>query len=64
MTQGAPIDRRHPASLALIEMHHTFGPQLIRLAVIVRVVGVEGQDETFLEPDLLATSGRGACQHK
>jgi hypothetical protein len=54
MAERTPIDRCNPAALALIVMHDTFGPDLVRSAVIVRIVGVEGQDETLLEPNLLA----------
>jgi hypothetical protein len=51
MMEGTPIDRRDPTAFTLIVMHDPFRPQLIRSAVIVGVVRVEGQDETFLQPN-------------
>src|SRR5690349_4104931 len=53
MTERIPVDGRNPASLILIVMHDTFRPQLIRAAAIVRIVRIEGQDETFSQSNFL-----------
>jgi hypothetical protein len=53
MTQGIPINRSNPAVLSSIELNNTISPQLVGVALIVSVVGVESQDETVFEVNSL-----------
>jgi hypothetical protein len=51
--EAVPVDLNHPALLGLVIMNDAFGPHLIGLPVIVRVVGVEGHNQSMGEPDPL-----------
>jgi hypothetical protein len=53
VTEGIPVDRCNPAVLPSIELNDTIRPQLVGVALIISVVGVESQDETLLETDSL-----------
>jgi hypothetical protein len=44
MMDRGPVDGRHPALPGWIVVHHSFHAQFVRLAMIVGVVTVEGED--------------------
>src|SRR6266446_6785817 len=67
MTDCGPIDCCNPTLPIFIIVNNTFRAQFIRLTVIVRVISVEGEDQSLLQldtltPQVLARAGTSQPQ--
>jgi hypothetical protein len=54
MPKCLPIDGRHPTILGLVEMHHPVRQELVGLAIVRGVIGVQRQDHPLAKLERLS----------